>query len=206
MKRYLWLLVAVFALIIGMSSEVFAQGIPHSIQKQRMEMEARRAPLLGAEWKAHGMTAADVGAITGLVYSGTAKTPTPTVKLGGQTLTAGTDFDFSYTNNVNAGHGYVFVTAKKLGYYGEQAIPFTIAKFDLANATVSNITDQVYTGSKLKPTPSVVVGGSALVFGTDFDCDWQNNVQFGSNTAVCVVYGLGNYGGKVEKRFSIVGQ
>jgi len=46
-----------------------------------------------------GVTIADIAAVT---YKGSAWTPTPQVKDGSTTLTAGTDFTFSYENNTNA--------------------------------------------------------------------------------------------------------
>ena len=51
-------------------------------------------------------------AITTYTYDGTEKKPTPTVKVGTTTLTAGTDYDVSYKDNINAGTATVTITGK----------------------------------------------------------------------------------------------
>ena len=73
---------------------------------------------------------ATIGAVSGLVYDGTPKTPTPTVRDDlGKTLVAGTDFDFSYGNNTNAGTNTATVTVTGKGNYtGTKTANFTIAR------------------------------------------------------------------------------
>lgn len=171
-------------------------------EKIRMEQEAQVSPLLGAEWKAHSMGAADYSVTNEYVYTGTAKTPTPAVKLNGTALTAGTDFTFSYANNTNAGWGVCKVTANKLGYYGGQAINFYIAPKPLSSGMVSNVTAQAYTGQPVKPVPVVMDGAVALVNGTDFTCKYADNVRTTTNATVFVT-GLGNYTGTITKHFTI---
>lgn len=64
------------------------------------------------------------------VYNGEAKTPEPTVTRNGKTLTAGKDYTLSYSNNVNAGTGWVRITGQgdhygtvEYDFYIEQAQP-----------------------------------------------------------------------------------
>lgn len=58
-------------------------------------------------------------------YDGSAKKPTVTVKYGSKTLTNGTHYSVSYSNNVNAGTATVTVTGKG-SYYGTKKVTFTI--------------------------------------------------------------------------------
>lgn len=173
-----------------------------SAEKIRMEQEAQVSPLLGAEWKAHSMGAADYSVTNRYEYNGSAKTPTPAVKLNGTALTAGTDFTFSYSGNTNAGWATCKVTAKKLGYYGGQAVNFYIAPKPLTSAMVAAVSSQTYTGQPVTPVPSVTDGAKTLVNGTDFACRYADNVRTTTNATVFVT-GIGNYTGTITKHFTI---
>lgn len=63
---------------------------------------------------------------TAFTYDGKAKTPGVTVKDGSKTLTNGTDYSVTYSNNVNAGTGYAAVTLKG-NYRGTASAAFSIA-------------------------------------------------------------------------------
>ena len=198
--KHLFCIVAALGATVALANDL----TPYitSADKIRMEQEAQVSPLIGAEWKAHSMGAADYSVTNRYEYDGTAKTPTPAVKLNGTALTAGTDFTFSYTNNVKAGWASCKVTAAKLGYYGGQAVNFYIAPKPLTSAMVSNVTAQVYTGQPVTPVPVVTDGATALVNGTDFTCRYADNVRTTTNATVFVT-GLGNYTGTITKHFTI---
>ena len=202
MKRYLFLAVAA---VIGAS--LFAADVSpviDSAARQRYIYECSRAPLLGKEWKAHSLGAAEFCAVTNkYIYDGTAKTPTPKIVRNGVAQTAGTDFDFAYTNNINAGWGVVKILAKKAGDYGGQSSKFYIAPKTLTSSMVSNIVDQAYTGQRVCPMPVVVDGNTALTPVKDFAVLWSNNIRATTN-AVCRIVGNGNYTGAVETTFKIV--
>ena len=202
MKRYLFLAVAA---VIGAS--LFAADVSpviDSAARQRYIYECARAPLLAKEWRAHSMGAAEFGSVTNkYTYDGTAKTPTPKVTMNEATLVAGTDFDFAYANNTNAGWGVVKILAKKSGYYGGQSSKFYIAPKTLTSSMVSNIVDQAYTGSPICPVPVVVDGSTALTPVKDFAVFWSNNIRATTN-ASCRIVGNGNYTGAVETTFKIV--
>ena len=201
MKRYLFLAVAA---VIGASLFADVSPVIDSAAKQRYLYECARAPLLAKEWKAHSLGAADILSVTNkYTYDGTAKTPTPVVKMKGTALTAGTDFDFGYANNTNAGWAVVKVTAKKFDYYGGQSSKFYIAPKTLTSSMVSNIVDQAYTGAPICPMPVVVDGSTALTPVKDFSVFWSNNIRATTN-AVCRIVGNGNYTGAVDTTFKIV--
>lgn len=83
---------------------------------------------------------------TAYTYTGSELKPTPTVKYGSTTLTKGTDYTVSYTNNINSGTGYVIVTAIGDGagdYVGSKSAEFTI---DKATPTASFLTSNLLCG------------------------------------------------------------
>jgi hypothetical protein len=68
--------------------------------------------------------------IAAVTYNGSAQTPDVTVKDGTITLTNGTHYTVSYSNNTNAGTGTVTVTGKG-NYTGTKTVDFTIDKAPL---------------------------------------------------------------------------
>lgn len=159
-----------------------------------------------------------IDAITGLTYTGSEIKPTPTVTFGTTPLVAGTDFDYSYANNTNAALSTatpaptVTITGKG-NYTGEKNVKFTINPVDFYTSTaidVAAIDNQTYTGSEIKPTPTVTFNGNSLTAGTDFRYDYSNNLNVADkndNSAPTVtIIGLGgNFlnGSTKSKTFTI---
>ena len=81
--------------------------------------------------------------------------------------------------------------------------PFAIGQLALADANVDAIAEQGYTGSPLTPPVTVRDGDRVLANGTDYTVTYESNVDVGTNTAVAIVEGRGNYAGTVRKAFSI---
>lgn len=63
-------------------------------------------------------------------------------------------------------------------------------------------TSETYTGKELKPTVEVKDGSKTLVEGKDYKVTYSNNIKVG--TATVRVEGTGKYGGRVEKKFTIM--
>ncbi len=80
-------------------------------------------------------------------YDGNAKEPGVTVKDGSKTLTIGTDYTVSYSNNVNAGKGTVTVTGKG-NYTGTKTAEFTINK-KAGSVSLSATSGTVKTGDSI---------------------------------------------------------
>ncbi len=142
-------------------------------------------------------------------YTGKKHTPAPVVKAapGGKTktLTKGTDYTVSYTNNLNAGTAKVTVKGKG-NYTGTLTTTFKITRLKLSTATaVLSKTTMKYTGKALKPdvTVTIKVNGKTvtLVNGTDYTVTYANNVKVG--TATVTVKGKGNYTGTITLTFKI---
>ena len=149
---------------------------------------------------AASLSGAEVSGIAGRTYNGAAQTQNPTVKVGGRTLTNGTDYTLSYANNTNVGTATVTITGKG-NYTGTISKAFTISAVSLAGAEVSGIAGRTYNGSAQTQSPTVKVGGRTLTNGTDYTLSYANNTNAG--TATVTITGKGNYNGTVSKTFTI---
>lgn len=132
-------------------------------------------------------------------YTGKALAPSPTVVLGGKTLTKGTDYDVAYSNNVDAGTATVTVTFKG-NYSGTVAGEFDIKAADASTANVK-VSDQTWTGKALTPSPTVILGGKTLTEGVDYDLAYANNTDAGTATVTAAF--KGNYSGVATGTFKI---
>ncbi len=143
---------------------------------------------------------------TSYTYDGTAKKPTVTVKDGSKTLTNGTDYTVSYSNNTAVGTAKVTVTGKG-NYTGSVSKSYTITKApetktDISNCTITlSQTIYTYDGNAKKPTVTVKYGSKTLTNGTDYTVTYSNNTAVG--TAKATVTGKGNYTGSISKTFNI---
>ena len=159
------------------------------------------------------VTAAMIADIADQTYTGTAITPTLTVKDGETTLTLNTDYDVAYENNTNAGPATATITGKG-NYSGTASKTFTIIAKSLSTGyTVSVDATQTYTytGSEIKPTAGTVTpaaGGTALVQGKDYTITgYANNINAATADAAAAptvtVTGMGNYTGSASGTFTI---
>ncbi len=116
-------------------------------------------------------------------------------------LTDGTDYNKSYSDNINAGTGYVTFYGKG-NYTGSIRKSFAIEP-KKANFEINSISGQTYTGSEI--TPSVTAEDPDLAVtlkeGVDFTVSYTNNVNAG--TAKVILTGTGNYTGSVYKGFTV---
>ena len=79
---------------------------------------------------------------------------------------------------------------------------FTIRPRLIADASVSGISNQKFTGSALTPEFTVRLGDHALKLGADYTAEYENNIQPG--TATIRLTGVGNYSGTREIAFRIL--
>lgn len=146
---------------------------------------------------------ATVSSISDQAYTGNAICPTITVLADGILLREGTDYTVSYSNNVNPGTATVLITG--IGSYsGSKTVTFRIMGQGLANATITDIPDQLYTGSDIRPTMSVTLNNIALRQGIDYSVSYSNNRNVG--TATITVRGIGSYSGTKTVTFRIIGK
>jgi|GEM_PF-2666147 len=136
-------------------------------------------------------------------YNGSAQTTTITVKdkTTGKTLTEGTDYTVTYTDNTNAGTATVKVEVNS-PYSGAKTSTFKINPKSVKSADVTLSQDTyTYTGSAIKPSVTVKLDGKTLKSGTDYEVSYKNNTNAG--TATVTVKGKGNYTDSANRTFTI---
>jgi len=143
-----------------------------------------------------------VAAIETCYYDGAEKTPTPEVTDGDLTLVEGTDFEYSYRDNINAGTATLVLTG--IGNYGgTKEVAFTIIKTTIEEATVTlSQTEFTYDGTAKEPQVTLVqIGDLTIAEGVDFTVSYSANVNAG--TAKVILTGTGDYTGTKEVTFTI---
>ncbi len=141
-----------------------------------------------------------ISSIDAVTYNGLAHTPAVTVKDGNTTLTEGTDYTVSYSNNINAGTATVTITGKG-NYTGTKTVNFTINAKNASYLTISSISAVTYNGSAHTPTVTVKDGSTTLTSGTHYTVAYSNNINAG--TATVTITGKGNYTGTKSANFTI---
>lgn len=166
-------------------------------------------------------TAATIDPIAPEIYTGTAREPEVTVRVGNKVLTKGWDYSVAYSNNVNAGEATVTVTGRR-DYTGTTTASFVVDPADLGVlAAQGGLTmtlkkeeypygDAVYTfsGGENKPTATLTIidpedswNNVRLYEGTSYTLSFENNTEAGTATAIAT--GMGNYGGMCTAEFTI---
>ncbi len=138
-------------------------------------------------------------------YTGSEITPEPTLKVDGKKLVKGTDYDVSYSNNIEVGSLTATVTLTGKGNYkGTTSRQFTIKQNDISDnrATIPYL-NYTYKGTEITPEPTLKINGRKLVKGTDYDVSYSNNIECGSLTATVTLTGKGNYKGTTSRQFNI---
>lgn len=135
-------------------------------------------------------------------YTGKAVKPAPVLKYGSQKLVKGTDYTLSYSSNTKKGTGKI--TIKGIGKYADtKTVTFKITAASIAKAKVTGLKATMkYTGSAVRQSVKVTLGGKTLKNGTDYKISYKNNVNKG--TAQLIIKGKGNYKGTLTKKFKIV--
>ena len=146
------------------------------------------------------ISAVTVAAISNQLWTNSAITPKPTVKMGSKTLSPSGYYTLSYKNNVNIGTATVVITGKG-NLSGSRSVSFKVVP-NISKATVSTIGNKTFTGAALAPKPTVKMGSKTLVAGTDYTLSYKNNVNAG--TATVTITGKGASVGTRSITFKIV--
>lgn len=142
----------------------------------------------------------------GAAYTGEPVTTTITVRAkDGTVLEEGTDYQLGgYSDNVNAGTGYVAIRGMN-NYTGGRQVPFTIVAPDVSeDFRIAEIPEQTYTGKAIEPQVSVslAMGDQEIPLAPGaYEVEYENNVNAG--TATVIVKGAGNFGGEKRVNFTI---
>lgn len=112
---------------------------------------------------------------------------------------------------INAGSTYIRAYSKETGEEGVcQVLVTPSADVDENTIWISNISDQVYTGSAITFDVGVYKGSTLLTKGRDYTISFKNNTKaagrdtvIDSKAPLVIVKGKGNYSGVVTKFFTI---
>ncbi|MCL2817421.1 MAG: hypothetical protein FWD39_03410, partial [Clostridiales bacterium] len=96
---------------------------------------------------------------------------------------------------------------------GNYTLTYVGAQFEIRRLSITDTDPKLsisgigasyeYTGSDIRPVPSVVYDGVTLTAGTDYDVSYSNNKNAGTMTAAVTITFKGGYDGAVTKNFSI---
>lgn len=143
-------------------------------------------------------------------YGGGEVRPTCTVTYKGSLLSEGKDYRIAgYTNNAKPGKTAAINIVGMGAYAGAKTVNFTINAKSLGNEEITAELEGVYpyTGTAIKPEPTVKKGTELLEKDKDYTLSWGNNVKAAANNAEKAPYitikGKGNYSGSRTLKFTI---
>ena len=145
-----------------------------------------------------------VAPIPNQTYTGKSIEPPVSVSVSGKQLAEGGDFKVKYSNNVDVGTATVNISGTNTYRMLTSNASFAIITCNISETSISDIKDQVYTGSKITPSLKVTYNGKILQEGTDYNVVYSNNTSVGK--AKAVLNGTGNFCGKTTVEFNIIEQ
>lgn len=160
------------------------------------------------------ITAARMGEVkpdtlTDKPYTGSAIMPEPELTYNNNSikLTKGVDYEdpVQYGENIKLGEGTITVKGKG-NFAGTKTINFKIVPAPLNGEEMAvNLlqTEFTYNGEVQTPEVEVLKGDTKLVLDTDYTVKYDPQNPKDAGTVRAIVEGKGNYGGKVEKEFTI---
>ena len=149
-----------------------------------------------------------ISSIPNQSFTGSAITPSITIKNGEETLEEGTDYTLKYSNNIEVGTATVYITGAGSNYTGTVTRSFSIVKESISlvgddKLTVEGLEDQVYNfGNLITPEFTVKYDGIAMRHGSEYTYSFSNNKNVG--TATLTISGCGKYSGSVAFYFDIL--
>lgn len=147
-----------------------------------------------------------IGVIETQEYTGSAITPEPVVKDGGVALISGTDFDFSYDKNINAGKDTATLTITGKGNYtGIASQTFTINPKDIKGAVITLQADSLgYTGLMQEVQITSVTLNQVPLTANDYYIVNNSNEQISADASITLtIAGRGNYTGTADTIWKI---
>ncbi len=143
--------------------------------------------------------------ITGQVYTGSELKPTFQVYNGTKLLTSGTDYTYTYSDNINAGYGMITLTGKG-SYTGTKKVKFEIDPKNINLLTFPAIPDQYYNfGKTIWPDMTITDGSYTLEYFTDYTTQGVPGGNLSKiGKASFYLFGQGNYNGNVVLSFNII--
>lgn len=154
-------------------------------------------------------------------YTGSPIEPVPVITYNGKTLVQGKDFTTAYANNTDKHLSTDTTPAPTITITGDGNFTGTrTVTFDICESIVGAIVEGLdgyecsYTSRECRPKPTGVklADGTALWEGIDYKITYEDNIN--ANVSITgaplpdrqtkvVINGYGEYGGKIEKAFTI---
>ncbi len=131
---------------------------------------------------------------TSCTYTGYAQTPAPVVTVSGEVLRRGVDYNVSYTNNVNAGTGYMTIAGMN-GYTGYVTVPFTISPKAVSEVEILKDSRCGLYWQSCQNRDLFVKADGNMIKSSDYAVTYYNNTNVGTATAVVTL------GGNYESRY-----
>ena len=147
-----------------------------------------------------------IGAMADETYTGSPITPQPVVMDGNTILTSGTDFDFSYDENINAGENTATLTITGKGNYtGTASRTFTISPKDIKGAAITLQADSLgYTGLMQEVQITSVTLNQVPLTTNDYYIVNNSNEQISADASITLtIAGKGNYTGTATTTWKI---
>ena len=152
------------------------------------------------------VTADMIGAMADETYTGSPITPQPVVMDCNTILTSGTDFDFSYDENINAGENTATLTITGKGNYtGTASRTFTISPKDIKGAAITLQADSLgYTGLMQEVQITSVTLNQVPLTTNDYYIVNNSNEQISADASITLtIAGKGNYTGTATTTWKI---
>lgn len=152
------------------------------------------------------VTADMIGAMADETYTGSPITPQPVVMDGNTILTSGTDFDFSYDENINAGENTATLTITGKGNCtGTASRTFTISPKDIKGAAITLQADSLgYTGLMQEVQITSVTLNQVPLTTNDYYIVNNSNEQISADASITLtIAGKGNYTGTATTTWKI---
>ena len=149
---------------------------------------------------ARGISDTTIGSIPNQTYTGNSISALPVITYNGATLTKGTDYTLTYSNNVNVGTGTVTIKGQG-NFKGTTSKTFSISARAMTDTSVANVSSQTYTGNVISPLLTITYNNKTLKKDTDYTLSYSNNINAG--TATITITGKGNFTGMTSTTFII---
>lgn len=162
---------------------------------------------------AGGTLTANFTQVSGHTYTYQWYSNTTNSSTGGTIIDGATGESYNVPNTTNKGTYYYYCTvtasidgSSVTASVDSNAVTVTISAkgYDSSSFTVSDIDDQTYTGSQIKPEPEVKFGTATLVKDRDYTLGYGTNTTVGTKAGTVTINFKGNYSGSATVYFNIV--
>lgn len=155
------------------------------------------------------ITSVDISGVTFTIpdqtFTGAAITPTDiTGSFNGYTLTSSDFTAAAAGTNRNVADGGSLTLTGDGNFAGTVTETFNILPAALSDATIQNIRDQRYSGSEIKPEPTVLLGNVTLVKDTDYTLTYGDSEYTEMGEHHVTITGQDNITGSQTMNFNIV--